>query len=91
MDVEIFTTSSDIVRSIVRVWMANAVRTDAFHDALITTPVQRPRSHVMVRRLVNATVFPFAFRLVVSFEKYHSHNASHLNHFELHVNYYLTR
>jgi len=73
MNRQMFTTDSDIVRGVVRVGMADTVRADSRHHALIVAPVQRPRPHVVVGRVVDAAVFAAALRFVVCSECYVLH------------------
>lgn len=76
VDGQVVSPDSDVVRGIIWVWMADAVWTDSFHHALVIAPVQRPRSHVVIRRVVDAAVFSAALRFVVRSEECVSHNVA---------------
>jgi len=76
MNRQMFTTNSDIVRGVVWVWMPDTVRTDSLHHTLIVAPVQRPRSHVVVRWVVDAAVFSAALRFIVRFKECVYHNVA---------------
>ena len=64
---------ADVVRGVVRVWMTDTVRADALHYACVFAPVQRPRPHVVVGRVVDAAVFAAALRFVVRSQCYVLH------------------
>jgi phosphoribosylcarboxyaminoimidazole (NCAIR) mutase len=49
------------VRYVVGVGMAYAVRAYPFHYALVGSPDHRPIAHVVIGRVVNATMFAAAF------------------------------
>jgi hypothetical protein len=49
------------VRYVVRIGMPYAVRANAFHYALVGTPIHRPIAHVVIGRVMNATMFATAF------------------------------
>src|ERR1700733_4112497 len=61
-----------ILADVIRVGVAAAVLgTDALHNLTVATPVHAPRAHVVIRRVVDATLAPDALRLQV-------HTAEHL-------------
>ncbi|WP_339941672.1 hypothetical protein, partial [Undibacterium luofuense] len=62
------TSDADIVRGIIGVWMSDTMRADSFHHALVVSPVQRPRSHVVVGWVVDAAVFSAALHFIMRFE-----------------------
>lgn len=68
VDGHVFPPDSDVMCSIVRVGVSDAVRTDALHHAGIVAPVQRPRSHAVVGWVVDAAMFPAALSFIVRFK-----------------------
>jgi hypothetical protein len=71
-----FLFDSLLIFQIVGIWVTYSMLTKPFHNSRVTAPIQRPITHMMVRRIVNDTGLSFTPGRVVNISQ---KAPSHLN------------